>query len=440
MMGKKTGVGVQMKAKFSPYMTQTHCIAHRLNLAIGDAIKKNETLKKFKQMFETLYHFMSASTLRINKLKAVQDILNEPEISIKEPHSIRWLGLKKAVEAVYDCYGALLVTLSSFACDNPTAKGLHKYFSTYKSALLIGLMMDIHTELGVLSCELQRQSLVFSDVYPLLEGTVGKLEYMKEHDGNGLHEMKDSIEFKTQSDDEGEPKPFYKGESLKYYKKGNSDSEFQAVKNDYIDSLARNIKKRISKVDCNVLCSLGLLLEPASYSTECDNAVEYVAQMYGTHKVTKKTVEDVVIETPVDPLLNGDELKTEWQGIKAMVTGCYKSLSLKAFCRKIIQSSLSTSYPNFAKLAEIGLCMEVTSVECERTFSAQNRLKSKYRAALKEESLEALLTVSLIGPTLSLFKPAGSVRRWVRAKQRRKRRLTAPYKSRTLKNIMSKCV
>ncbi|XP_060590461.1 zinc finger protein 862-like isoform X2 [Ruditapes philippinarum] len=375
MMGKKTGVGVQMKAKFSPYMTQTHCIAHRLNLAIGDAIKKNETLKKFKQMFETLYHFMSASTLRINKLKAVQDILNEPEISIKEPHSIRWLGLKKAVEAVYDCYGALLVTLSSFACDNPTAKGLHKYFSTYKSALLIGLMMDIHTELGVLSCELQRQSLVFSDVYPLLEGTVGKLEYMKEHDGNGLHEMKDSIEFKTQSDDEGEPKPFYKGESLKYYKKGNSDSEFQAVKNDYIDSLARNIKKRISKVDCNVLCSLGLLLEPASYSTECDNAVEYVAQMYGTHKVTKKTVEDVVIETPVDPLLNGDELKTEWQGIKAMVTGCYKSLSLKAFCRKIIQSSLSTSYPNFAKLAEIGLCMEVTSVECERTFSAQNRLK-----------------------------------------------------------------
>jgi hypothetical protein len=202
---------------------------------------------------------------------------------------------------------------------------------------------------------------------------------MKEHDGNGLHEMKDSIEFKTQSDDEGEPKPFYKGESLKYYKKGNSDSEFQAVKNDYIDSLARNIKKRISKVDCNVLCSLGLLLEPASYSTECDNAVEYVAQMYGTHKVTKKTVEDVVIETPVDPLLNGDELKTEWQGIKAMVTGCYKSLSLKAFCRKIIQSSLSTSYPNFAKLAEIGLCMEVTSVECERTFSAQNRLKSKYR-------------------------------------------------------------
>ena len=31
MTRKKTGVGVQLKAKYSPFSTQTHCIAHRLN-------------------------------------------------------------------------------------------------------------------------------------------------------------------------------------------------------------------------------------------------------------------------------------------------------------------------------------------------------------------------------------------------------------------------
>ena len=42
MMGHKTGVGVQIKSKYAPFMVQTHCIAHRLNLAVVDAIKKTK--------------------------------------------------------------------------------------------------------------------------------------------------------------------------------------------------------------------------------------------------------------------------------------------------------------------------------------------------------------------------------------------------------------
>ena len=38
--GRKTGVGVQLKSKYSPFSTQTHCIAHRLSLAVSDSIKK----------------------------------------------------------------------------------------------------------------------------------------------------------------------------------------------------------------------------------------------------------------------------------------------------------------------------------------------------------------------------------------------------------------
>ena len=41
MTGRKTGVRVQLKSKYSPFSTQTHCIAHRLNLAVSDSIKKN---------------------------------------------------------------------------------------------------------------------------------------------------------------------------------------------------------------------------------------------------------------------------------------------------------------------------------------------------------------------------------------------------------------
>ncbi|XP_053392615.1 zinc finger protein 862-like [Mercenaria mercenaria] len=281
MTGKKTGVGVQLKSKFCPFLTQTHCIAHRFNLAITDAIKNNDTMKKLREMFQSLYNFMSSSTKWINTLKAMQDLLNEPEISIKEPHSIRWLGLKRSVEVVYDCFGSLLAALSNLATENSTAKGLFKYFSTYKTALLIGLMLDIHTELGILSCNMQQQSLVFSDVFPLIEGTVGKLEYMKSHEGNGLYEMRKTIDI---SDDSG---PSYNGEPLKNYKKEKSDSEFETVKLAYIDSLTNNIKKRIRKDDSVVLSSLGLLLEPLSFTISDQNALQCITKLYYEPKVTK---------------------------------------------------------------------------------------------------------------------------------------------------------
>ena len=76
MMGRKAGVGVQIKSKHAPFCIQTHCFAHKLNLACSDAIK-NEDLKKFRDKFAQLYQFMSASSERTTTLKKNQDLLEE---------------------------------------------------------------------------------------------------------------------------------------------------------------------------------------------------------------------------------------------------------------------------------------------------------------------------------------------------------------------------
>ena len=71
---------------------------------------------------------MSNSSLRVEKLKNIQALLAEPDLTIKEPHGIRCLGLKKAVEAVYESYNSVLATLSSFAESCSVSKGILKYF------------------------------------------------------------------------------------------------------------------------------------------------------------------------------------------------------------------------------------------------------------------------------------------------------------------------
>lgn len=68
----------------------------------------------------------------------IWEILEEPEISIKQPHPIRRLELRKAVHAVFVSYSSVLATIEKFVEDTKrTAKGLHKYINNYKVALNI---------------------------------------------------------------------------------------------------------------------------------------------------------------------------------------------------------------------------------------------------------------------------------------------------------------
>lgn len=381
MMGRKSGVGVQIKSKAAPFCLQTHCVAHRLNLAVTDSVKNIDTIKKFSEKFGQLYNYFSASGNRTYTLKQMQNILEEPELTVKEPFSVRWLGLKRAVEAVYDCYGSILSSLSSLGCENDTkAKGLHKFFSSYKTALLLGFMLDVHTILGVFCCQLQQDSLIFSDVPALVDSTLNKLEFLKSNDGNGLYEMKASIEIH-------EEKASYKGEQLKNYSK-ESESQFENVKQQYLSNIIKNIKKRIPKDDCKVMLSLSNLLEPSvvqlASPEQTAEAIETLKNHYGTDRVIKTVYGDLQTsgltetEQSVDKIINGEEVQQEWQGVIGIIKGTYKHLTLQDFCTRLLLKH-QTEFPNMAKLAAIALCLQVTSVECERSFSTQNRIKSKFR-------------------------------------------------------------
>ena len=78
-------------------------------------------------------------------------------------------GLQNAVEAIFQLYASVLATLLKFADDkNSIAKGLCKYFNSYKIALVTAFMLDIHNELSVMSSQFQKQNLMFSEVQPML--------------------------------------------------------------------------------------------------------------------------------------------------------------------------------------------------------------------------------------------------------------------------------
>ena len=179
MPGRKMGAGVQIKSKYSSFVTQTHCVDHRLALACSDSVKKNTVLETFKSRFNTLYFHFSSSATRSTKLQTIQEVFDDPLLKIKEPHHIRWLSLRNAVAAVFKTYPSVVSTLSELGMDNAVAHSLHTYFKSEKTALICAFMYDVHEILAIFSCALQKDDIIFSEVMPQLDITIASLEQLK---------------------------------------------------------------------------------------------------------------------------------------------------------------------------------------------------------------------------------------------------------------------
>ena len=83
--------------------------------------------------------------------------------------------------------------------------------------------------------------------------------------------------------------------------------------------------------------------------------------------------------------------------------------------------------PNCAKLSAIAFCMQLTSVECERSFSTQDRLKNKHRASIRSEKLNTLMTIHILGPSADSYNPSPAVSHWLRQKKRRRGRMFSEF-------------
>ena len=231
----------------------------------------------------------------------------------------------------------------------------------------------------------------------------------------------------------------YKGDKLDF--NVNMDDEFDNLRSRYIKSLKHNIKHRLRKEDGDILSDFSKVLEPSTVinmaEESCDEAINHLANFYGVNKEMTRVQGNLIEGTeetviPVQAMLSQDKLLDEWPRLKGMLKGAYRSLDPIELCRKLIILH-SDLMPNVAILAAIAVCMQLTSVECERSFSIQNRLKSKFRASLKAETLQCLILINMLGPPVDAYKPDAAIGHWYNVKKRRKGRLFSPYSERPAK-------
>ena len=85
-----------------------HCIAHRLSLATCQASKGISYLQKYKRLLISVYSYFSHSSLRVDRLREIQTILDSPLLKYKPLYDVCWLSFHNAVLAVQRTLPALI--------------------------------------------------------------------------------------------------------------------------------------------------------------------------------------------------------------------------------------------------------------------------------------------------------------------------------------------
>ena len=405
MVGWKSGVGTRLHSEYAPYLVQIHCVAHRLALAAANACKKVSYFDELQRTLKQVYRFYSSSPVRYNSLRELQQVLEDNPclrtITLKEPASFRWLSMHQAVKAVFKVFPALCLQLDQECAQKqaPDAKGLLAKLRSVKFVLALAFLLDVLEPITKLSKVFQGYLIDISILRPAVDSTIAVLEVLQTSARPQLKQV------------------YYSIQNCIYKEIKFQDTELLRISfhRKYITKLTSNLHKRFDPSSLSILEHLNGLLNPAILDTatrglpDCGkDSLKAAIDFYGkTHMIRGTKVPSVI-----DP----DRTKEDFLHFKYFL----KSLSTTPFSQVLTTLCTQTLLPDFATMAKLLLVSPITSVPCERAFSAQNLLKTRLRSSLSEGVLESLMRVRLEGPLFKDFDVKRAAMHFCAAKQRRK--------------------
>ena len=88
LTSKKAGVTGYL-LRINPMLINYHCIAHRLALVTSQAAKDMAYIAKYQGTLTSIFYYFKASAVHTDALKAIQQVLDEPQLKVREVHDVR---------------------------------------------------------------------------------------------------------------------------------------------------------------------------------------------------------------------------------------------------------------------------------------------------------------------------------------------------------------
>ncbi|XP_051793984.1 E3 SUMO-protein ligase KIAA1586-like [Acanthochromis polyacanthus] len=237
MQGKNTGVATRLTARY-PNLFTWHCMNHRVELAVSDAVSEVQTVNHFKVFMEKIHNLYSQSNKSARDLLEAAQEVSSQVLSIGRVLSTGWVAISfRSVKAVWRSYEALNRHFENAAGDQTrntkerqTYRGLAHCLQSQEFLHDLGLMYDVLSELSNLSQQLQAHSVTLLKADEFLRRTI-----------RGLVSFKNSPGEKSEEALQAQASGHFGTVSL------HSNAKFSPINaKQFLQSLINNMEKRLS--------------------------------------------------------------------------------------------------------------------------------------------------------------------------------------------------
>lgn len=374
MTGKKSGVATRLKELF-PHIVTWHCLNHRLELSISDAVADITAINHFQAFVDKLYSLYSQSAKNMRAVEAASKELGTQILRIGRVLGVRWIASSfRTVKAVWLSYQALHLHFQKAAIDTSldqsarnTFTGLIKRLESPEFLCDLALMYDILHELSMLSLELQSKSISLPRAEHLIKRTIRVLDSHKDTPGEKRTE---ALAAKGAA--------VFRGIQLRENRKLTAINHVQ-----FIQSVVDNMKLRLcseSDPSNSILLKDIEVLDTSSLNA---NAGCEISVRYGEAEVVRLSRRFQIDET---------------QAIQGM---------------RDLMDNPSSHPANLQQLMKAVKTLPCSTAECERSFSLMNVIVTKLRSSLTIQNVASLMFVCMNGPPIGKFQPEKYVKTWL---------------------------
>ena len=411
-----------------PWIFTVWCLAHRLELALKDALK-GTLFSTIDEILLRVYYIYSKSP---KKCRALEEIVEELKFCLEADdfpseggtRPLRACGTRfiahkvAALERLLDRFGAYLNHLISLT-EDPTTKSddkqkLKGYISKWReSKILLGCAVfhDIIKPAAILCKVLQGEELCIVSVIEALLKTTTSMEKLKTIKMEEFPSVR-KVLLRIKEEDNGEIT--YQGVELIRYSQG-----LALLKNNYstyIDSVLSCLRSRLkpenNPEDMETLTHALKIIATHGWDKTADASFGYEAlQSLCLRFCTPLQEADV----------NSALVQQEWEDM-VFYAKQYINLvlnSYKVVWWKLFNSPDAVKWGNVLALVELIFTIPLSNGGVERCFSQLKITKSDRRTGLKEDRLDHLLRIRFEGPPLVGWDPSKAMELWWKDKPRR---------------------
>lgn len=397
MMGAKGGVSKKLEDKVGHPLCIIHCVAHKLELAVLDAVKRCPYLRTFEDTVKEVYKFYYYSPKRRREVNEIANIIDEDAVYYSGLQKTRWLASRyRAITALEKHYVTTVMHLqhktgSKNNEEGARAKGILKQLLSEKFVKHLYFLLDVMKILSELSKAFQQDQFCMTDVVATLEMTMTRLEELKLQRGDQYRKFQERYSEETATFNCGKDK----GHTLQLTHPGNMlENQFDA----FLSEVLTYLKSRFGNLQQKPY-SLFSIFDPrempqnlAAYGQQ---EIRSLVQYFG-HLLTEKEQEGVLNQWPM--------LRTRLSRQKA-------SNPVDVF------SNLLASRPDDVKecivLLDLMMTLSPSTAKCERSFSAMNQLKNSIRSRMSQGSLIDLMRVRSSDVSTKEFAPGPAISHWM---------------------------